>query len=239
VGGGSGVKSSLYECRVIHERLAPAKHRFAYNVFSFCLDLDEIDAVAASIPFISRNRWNLFAWYDRDHIDIRAFLRSRGVFDPARIVIVTNLRIVGYVFNPVSFYFCFNETGDAYAAVAEVNNTFGETKPYLITADDGRFDSTQRKQFYISPFVALDSELRIRLATPGERLGFVIDDFEAGEHVLHTTMTGRRADLTSARVLLFAVKYPVLTVRIIAAIHWHALRLWLKRVPFYRKMAHE
>ena len=228
------MRSSLYECRVVHERFVPAPHRFDSNVFSFCVDLDEIDALVTTIPWISRNRFNLFSWYDRDHIDVRALLRAHSVAEPRRIIIVTNLRIAGYVFNPVSFYFCFDERDDAYAAVAEVNNTFGETKPYILMAEDGRFDSTQPKEFYISPFVGRHSNMRIRLAVPGDRLGFVIDDYEGGEQVLHTSMAGRRIDLTSARLLLFAAKYPLLTLRIITAIHWHALRLWWKRIPWHR-----
>jgi DUF1365 family protein len=231
------LNSCLYECRVIHERLEPVPHRFVYNVFSFCLDVDEIDAVVAKIPWISRNRWNLFSFFDRDHIDVRSVLRARGI-DPSRILLVTNLRILGYVFNPVSFYFCFDDAGAPLAAVAEVNNTFGERKPYFLESDAltrGRFDSTQRKHFYISPFVALDSDMRMRLAIPGERAGFVIDDFERGRQVLHTSMIGKRAELTSARLLAFALKYPLLTLRVIAGIHWQALLLWFKRVPFYRK----
>jgi DUF1365 family protein len=231
------LRSSVYECRVAHERFEPAPHRFDYRGFAFCLDLDEIDELAAKIPWLSRNRFNLFSYYDGDHIDVRSLFRSRGI-DASRIVLVTNLRILGYVFNPVSFYFCLDGHGRPLAAVAEVNNTFGETKPYLIEREalrNGRFDSTQRKHFYISPFVSLDSDMRMRLAVPGERLGFVIDDFEHGRHVLHTSMIGRRAALTAARLLGFAAKYPLLTLRIISAIHWHALRLWWKRVPFHRK----
>ena len=238
MGGGGGLRSSLYECRVVHERFVPAPHRFRYNVFAFYIDLDEIDALVAKIPWISRNRFNVFSWYDRDHIDVRALLREHGLGDPRRIAIVTNLRIAGYVFNPVSFYFCFDEHDDAYAAVAEVNNTFGETKPYVLTAEGGRFDSTQKKQFYISPFIAHDSDMRMRLAVPSERLGLVVDDYENGEHVLHTAMTGRNVVLTSSRLLAFAAKYPLLTLRIITAIHWHALRLWWKRVPWHRHEEH-
>ncbi|MGZ7039525.1 MAG: DUF1365 domain-containing protein [Thermoanaerobaculia bacterium] len=231
------MSSCLYECRVIHERLEPVPHRFVYNVFSFCLDIDEIDAVVAKTPWISRNRWNLFSFFDRDHIDVRALLRERGIV-PSRVILITNLRILGYVFNPVSFYFCFDDAGAPLAAVAEVNNTFGETKPYFLERDslsNGRFDSTQTKHFYISPFVAHDSDMRMRLAIPGERAGFVIDDFEKGRHVLHTSMIGKRVELTSARLFVFALKYPLLTLRVIAGIHWQALRLWFKRVPFYRK----
>jgi DUF1365 family protein len=229
VGGGGRLRSCLYECRVVHERFEPAPHRFEYRVFAFSLDLDEIDRIVATIPWLSRNRFNLFAYYDRDHFDVGALLRSRGVGDPSRVVLITNLRILGYVFNPVSFYFCFDDAGRPLAAVAEVSNTFGETKPYVIERNallGGRFDSTQRKDFYISPFVSLDSDMRMRLSIPGERLGFVIDDYERGRHVLHTSMIGKRVALSASRLLGFAVKYPLLTLRVIAAIHWHALLLW-------------
>lgn len=233
------MNSALYECRVIHERFAPRPHRFAYRVFAFSLDLDEIDALAARIPWLSRNRFNLYSFHDCDHLDVRALLRTRGIAQPHRIQLVTNLRILGYVFNPVSFYFCFDDAGAPLAAVAEVNNTFGETKPYVIDASELRggrtFESSRAKEFYISPFVALDASLQLRLAVPDEHLGFVITDVERGRTILRAAMTGRLVPLTAWRLAWFAVKYPLLTLRVFAAIHWQALRLWLKRIPFHRK----
>lgn len=233
------MNSALYECRIVHERFTPRRHRFAYRVFAFSLDLDEIDALVSRIPWLSRNRFNFYAFHDDDHLDVRALLREHGIAQsPHRIQLITNLRILGYVFNPVSFYFCFDETGEPFAAVAEVGNTFGETKPYVIGAgglQKGRFESLQRKDFYISPFIALDSELRLRLAVPGQRLGFVITDLEKDNIVLEASMTGSRVPLTAGRLAWFAVKYPLLTLRVIAAIHWQAFLLWLKNVPFHRK----
>ncbi|MEO8382228.1 MAG: DUF1365 domain-containing protein [Acidobacteriota bacterium] len=232
-------RSALYECRITHERFGARPHRFAYDVFAFALELDELDALAARIPWFSRNRFNLFSFHDRDHHDVEELLRGRGISaKPARVLLITNARILGYVFNPVSFYFCFDEAGQALAAVAEVNNTFGESKSYVMTQSDfaeGRFDSTQRKYFYISPFIALDVDLRLRLAVPGERLGIVIDDLQDGRHLLRASMTGKRVPLTPARLAWFSIKYPLLTVKVIAAIHWQAVRLWLKGVPFLRK----
>lgn len=231
--------SALYECRIVHERFTPRRHRFAYRVFAFSLDLDEIDALVSRIPWLSRNRFNVYSFHDRDHLDVRELLRTHGIAQPHRIQLITNLRILGYVFNPVSFYFCFDETGAPLAAVAEVNNTFGETKPYVIGASELRggrtFESRRPKEFYISPFVALDADLRLRLAIPDEQLGFVITDLQDGQTILEAAMTGRRVPLTAGRLAWFAIKYPLLTLQVIAAIHWQALRLWLKGIPFHRK----
>lgn len=232
-------RSCLYECRVTHERSSDVRRRFSYRVFAFALDPAEIDALAARIPWLSRNRFNLYSFFDRDHADPLRLLRDAGISaTPARILLVTNLRLAGYVFNPVSFFFCFDDDGKPLAAIAEVNNTFGERKAYVLGAeafDGAKFEAVRPKHFYISPFLELDVDLRLRLAPPGEQFGVVIDDLRDGALVFHATMTGRRAELTAARLLWFAVKYPFLTVRIIAAIHWQALRLWLRGVPHHRK----
>lgn len=230
------MRSALYECTVTHTRFSPRRHHFAYRTFAFCLDLEEIDTLVQRIPWLSRNRFNLYAFHDRDHATIRDVLRDRGYADAARIELITNLRMAGYVFNPVSFYFAFDEAGNPLVAVAEVNNTFRERKLYVVDVDEhSRFEAEHRKDFYISPFVALDATLRLKLPLPGERLAIVIESLQDGECVVRASMTGSRQPLTSARLAWFAIKYPLLTVKVIAAIHWQALLLFLKRVPFFRK----
>lgn len=242
------MNSALYECTVAHERLSPKRHAFAYRLFSFALDLDEIDTVADRIPWFSHNHRNLYAFYDADHVNfgratardnVIELLRQHGIGQPAgRITLVTNVRIAGYVFNPVSFFFVEDLNGQPLAAVAEVNNTFGETKPFVMTREmliSGRFHMRVPKEFYVSPFLALDAELHLRIGPPGERVGFVIDTYERGEKVLHATMRGVRRELTATRLAWFTFRYPLMTVGIVAAIHWQALRLFLKRIEFHKK----
>ena len=245
------MNSGLYECRVMHHRFAPKVHHFRYGIFMFALDLDEIDAVAARTPFFSRNGANVYAFRDRDHLtlpglehagvkaNIVAWLRQQGVAFPegGRIMLVTLPRVFGYVFNPVSFYFCFDTAGQPLCAIAEVGNTFGEMKPYLIRerTPHGVFWRLTPKHFYVSPFFGLNLTFDFRLRVPGDRLDIHIDDLDGDKRVLLTSLTGRRAPLTAARLAWFTLKYPMVTLKVISLIHAHAVALWLKRVPWHRK----
>lgn len=235
----------------MHHRFAPAVHRFRYGIFMFALDLDEIDAVAARIPFFSRNGANVYEFRDRDHLalpgletagvkaNVVAWLAQQGVAFPAdgRIVLVTLPRVLGYVFNPVSFYYCYDAAGAPLCAIAEVGNTFGEMKPYLIAdgAERGVFRRVTPKHFYVSPFFGLDVTFDFRLRVPGDRLDVRIDDHDGGERVLVTSLTGRRAPLTAARLAWCTLRHPLVTLKVIGLIHAHAMALWLKRVPWHRK----
>ncbi len=245
------MNSCLYECRVMHHRLEPKEHHFHYRIFMFALDLDELDGLR--VRGLSRNRWNLYSFRDRDHFtlpgmeqaslreNLAAWLSPRGIQLPAggRILLVTLPRVLGYVFNPVSFYFCSDATGAPLCAVVEVGNTFRELKPYLLTepADDGSFRLMTPKHFYVSPFSALDLCFDFKLRVPAETLDIHIDDRAGDRPVLLTALTGRRAPLTTVRLAWFTLKYPLITLQVIALIHWHALLLWLRRLPWHRKAA--
>lgn len=273
------LRSCLYECRVMHQRLAPKPHRFDYRLFYFAVDLDELDALHARLRLFSVNGPNLYSLRESDFFPtheplhnasangraepldspratptarpaaapypnlktrVLTYLADRGIdLTDGRIVLVTLPRVAGYLFNPVSFYFCFARTGEPVTAIAEVTNTFREMKPFHVSERRGEttFHLRAPKNFYVSPFSDVDVEFDFTLRTPGERLSIQIDDYTGGERTLISTLHGPRADLTDARLAWFTLKYPLLTLRVITLIHWHALILWLKRIPWFAKAA--
>lgn len=247
----SSLRSCLYECTVMHHRLSPKENRFTYSLFLFCLDLDEINAVASRVCGFSYNRFNLYSFRDRDHLtgrkggtvkqNLAAYLDQNGVALPpdARVILLTLPRVLGYIFNPVSFYFCFDAAGLPLCALAQVGNTFGEMKPYLLTAPDaeGVFRLRTPKHFYVSPFSALDLDFDFKLHAPGEALQIHIDDRQGERRILLSSLTGTRVPLTTGQLARLTLKFPLLTLKVIFLIHWQALLLWLKRLPFHTKAA--
>ena len=256
--------SCLYECSVLHERRVPRKHRFEYRIVMMLLDLDELPDLEQSLRSFGHRTARLrpYRFLDSDHLQypppapgapaiplrasLTAWLAHQGVTIPdnARIRLLTLPRVLGYVFNPVSFYFIHDEAGQPIAAVAEVQNTFGELKPYLVPIDStagatGRFRCVVPKEFYVSPFSGLDLRFDFRLQNPGDRLAIGVNDLDAdGATHLVSTLAGTRRPLTDHDLVALTVRHPLVTLRVITLIHWHALRLWLKRLPWYRKADH-
>jgi len=242
--------SCLYDCEVVHERLSPRRHGFRYRLFFMDIDLDELPALTKKLWFFSRNAWNLYGFRDADHLDLGKgdvkanliqHLSDHGIVVPAgaRIRLVTLPRMLGYLFNPVCFFFISDANGQPLHAVAQVTNTFHEMKPYLIEKPDaqGVFSLITPKHFYVSPFSTLDTSFHFQLSVPGERIKIHIDDLEDGQKTLVSWIHGERRELTDTRLLSYLVRYPLMTLGVIARIHWQAFRLWMKKLPFHRKSA--
>jgi hypothetical protein len=241
--------NALYECAVAHCRLKPKRHAFNYRVFMFAVDLDDIPSIAKKIPWFAHNRFNLFSIHDADHVDLGQpggtrgnlthWLAGEGISCPAdaRIRLLTFPRVLGYGFNPVSFYYIESAVGNPIAAVAEVVNTFREMKLYALDelGSDGIWHRRVPKNFYVSPFSDPALEFDFRLGIPGESWRVNIDDYDGTERMLLSAIRGERRALTPSRLLWYAFKYPMLSLRIIGLIHWHAFLLWWKKVPFFRK----
>lgn len=245
------MNSALYECSVMHQRLSPLRHGFEYRVFYLWLDLDEVPALDRGLSLLSRNRFNLFAFHDEDHLGggepdlkrgVLARMAEAGV-DVAAARTVRMLafpRVLGYVFNPVTFYFAYTAEGRVIACLAQVTNTYHEQKLYVIKEgdEDKGFRLVTPKHFYVSPFSSLELKFDFQVRPPDEALRIAVDDLDAaGEKVLVSLLTGKRRELTDGRLLACAVTYPLLTFRVMFLIHWHAFILWMKKLPVHRKAA--
>lgn len=230
----------------MHHRVSPAEHEFKYSVFMFYLDLDEIGRLHKRLKLFSNNRFNWFSFFDKDHLigdgtikeKLKSFLNSKGIEWTGRATLLTNARTLGYVFNPISFYFCFDAHNQPLCAVAEVCNTHKEMKLYLLdqhckNGDTFRLRTT--KHFYVSPFSDLDTEFEFIFRLPSDFMQMRVDDYKHGERILMSALTGTRKQLTDANLLWYGLKFPLITVKIITLIYWQALKLRLKGLPFWKK----
>lgn len=237
--------SCLYVGRVRHHRFRPRPHALAYRVFWMLLDLDEIDDLSARLRLFSRNRFNLYSFRDADYGDrsgsplrpqIAAMLRDVGIdWDGGAIRLLTMPRILGYAFNPFSAYFCHGADGELQATVYEVHNTFGEIHSYVVPAEPGapRLEQEAGKVFHVSPFMGLAMRYAFRVVPPGDGVSIAIDGHDEGGRLIAATMAGERVALDDATLLRLLASHPLLTLKVTAAIHWHALRLLVKRIPFW------
>ncbi len=229
----------LYHGRVTHRRLRPVGHRFAYKVFSMLIDLDRIDETMGRYRFFSRNRFNLFSFFDRDHGDeqegplaarIRALLWGAGFRGDGRIELLCYPRVLGYVFNPLSIYYCRDATDRLEAVLYEVRNTFGGVHSYLIPVESETAVIRQAadKVFRVSPFMDMDHRYAFDLAVPGETISVSIRQTDKNGPIFSAAFTGEREAMSDAALLAAFIRYPLMTVKVILAIHFEAARLFAK-----------
>jgi DUF1365 family protein len=242
---------ALYLGRVMHARLNPFRHRFQYRVFSLWLDIDRVAKTTSQLTLLTYNRFGLLSFYDRDHGArdgsklrpwVERSLRTAGVSPPGGAIrLLCFPRVLGHVFNPLSIYFCYDSHNRLRASVYEVRNTFGELHVYVADAlenERGEIAQSAAKSFYVSPLIQMDARYDFGLKAPDEHLSFSIRQSGPDGPLLLATHQGRRVPLTDWRLAMAFLIHPLLTMKVVAAIHFQALKLFLKGARYHPHRPH-
>ena len=237
------MNSCIYNGVVTHTRFKPVKHFLKYKTFSFYIDLDEIKKLDNNNPIFSYNRFNIFSFYDKDHGDRDGKPLKVWVLDNLKkfnineninkIKLLCYPRIFGYVFNPLSVFYCY-EDNLLKAVFYEVKNTFNEQHTYIFKVKDNKIEQKCKKKFYVSPFMNMDTYYNFRLLNPNEKLSVSIKQTDKEDVVLTAVQTGIRKEFTFKQLIINFFRYPLMSIKIISAIHFEALLLW-KKGAIYRK----
>jgi uncharacterized protein len=232
-------KSALYIGSVIHRRTKPISHRLRTRIFWLLLDLDEIDALAASSRIFRANRIGALSFFASDYgdegrgclrVQVADWLAAENIQADGPVRLLTMPRIFNFVFNPLSVYFCFGSCEDLRAIIYEVHNTFGERKRYILPARTGARNVQHEcaKDFYVSPFLPPDLLYRFRVEAPTERVQIAIRCLGTDGFVMAAALAGERREFNDANLAAALVRFPFMTFKVWAEIHWNAFRLYLK-----------
>lgn len=236
-------RNSLYIGKVFHKRHIPFEHAFTYRVFTLLLDLDNLP----ELKTLSFNRFNIFSLYNRDHgkrdgSELRPWIENAAKdknidVTGGKIFMLTFPRVLGYVFNPITLYYCYDKNQNLKAVMHQVKNTFGEQHGYMLPVEETSEPHNQKceKVFHVSPFIQMDCEYKFRFKSPEDTLDFSIHQFTPDGKILTATWDGQRHDLTDGALLKTLLTHPLLTLKIIIAIHWEALKLWIKGAKYISK----
>ena len=238
--------SKIYIGKVIHKRFKPKEHYFKYNVFSLLIDLNELEQINKDIKFFSYNKFNIISFFDKDHGDrdgsstkswVKKNLKSIGIMtEDISIKLLCYPRIFGYVFNPLSTYFIYNKQSELISIFYEVKNTFGEQHTYIFKVQDETLVQNKcKKKFYVSPFIKMDCEYHFKTLNPREQLSVVINQNDKDGKLLFASQDGISKDFNNKNLILSYLTHPLMTFKIIGAIHYEAFKLWAKRIKLIAK----
>lgn len=240
----SEAPAHILTARVVHVRHRPFRHRLDYRIWSLLLDLDRVAEAAGTSRLFRLERPGFVSFRARDHgardgSPLRPWverqLAAQGMATPARIRLLALPRVFGYVFNPISLFLCSDHAGRDTAVVYEVKNTFGDQHPYVAClAGEGPHRHAADKTFHVSPFIGMDARYHFTLSMKDDRFGLVIEETEAGERLLTASMVGRLEPMTDAALARSLLRFPFVTLKVIAGIHWHALHVWRKGARYHR-----
>jgi uncharacterized protein len=238
----------LYRADVMHARLKPFGHRFNYKVFNILIDIADLNAATKQATLFSVNRFNLLSFYEGDHTGndaeklktyIDNLLLDAGLSEPpSRVLLLCYPRVLGFVFNPISVYFCYGQNETLIACIYEVRNTFGQRHTYVAKVEAGELSDaglrqTRTKLFHVSPFVGMEAAYDFRVLPPGEKVRVRILETENGEPLLSATIIGNQKPLNSIGILTECIRAPLMTLKVVAGIHYEALKLWLKGARYH------
>lgn len=237
--------NAIYHGHVMHMRLRPRAHRFRHAVFSLLLDVDRLDRTSRGLRLLRHNRFGLLSVHDADHGPrdgsplrpwIDAQLAQAGRPKASRVAMLSFPRVLGVAFNPLTVYYCYDDADALCSVIYEVKNTYGEQIAYTLPVGEetgGAYRHSQRKRMYVSPFIGMDQTYRFSLNDPGERLALRIRQAGPEGETLIATHTAQARPLTDAGLARAILRHPLMGVRVIGLIHWHALRLALKGVGYH------